>query len=150
MERGLYFYCMGRALQVALLMTAVAVAQESKPQQKPEQKTPPPKQQQQEEAPPEEDESLKPKEFSFNPLEAERDIRIGNYYFKRGRYPAALSRYQEATKWNPNMAEAYLHIGETAEKMKDKATAKQAYQKYIEMAPDSKDAERLKKKVGRS
>ena len=133
-------------LAVSLLAVGIAVAQEPKPQQK----TPPPKQQQQEEAPPEEDESLKPKEFSFNPLEAARDIRIGNYYFKRGRYPAALSRYQEATKWNPNMAEAYLHIGETAEKMKDKKTAKEAYQKYIEMAPDSKDAERLKKKIGGS
>jgi len=93
---------------------------------------------------------MKPKEFGFNPLEAERDVRIGNYYFKRKNYPAALSRYQEATKWNPNLAEAYLHIGETAEKMKDKATAKQAYGKYLELAPDSKDADRLKKKIGKS
>ena len=127
-----------------MLTMGIVLAQEPKPP-----KTPPPKeQQQQEEAPPEEDESLKPKVFSFNPLEAARDIRVGNYYFKRGKYPAALSRYQEATKWNPNMAEAYLHIGETAEKMKDKKTAKEAYKKYIEMAPDSKEAERLKKKVG--
>jgi len=137
---------MGAAwLLVGLLASGVAWGQNPKPE-----KTPPPTQQQQEEAPPEEDESLKPKEFAFNPLEAERDIRIGNYYFKRGKYPAALSRYQEATKWNPNMAEAYLHIGETAEKMKDKATAKQAYQKYLEIAPDSKDADRVKKKVGRT
>lgn len=119
--------------------------------QEPKQKKPPgAKQQQQEEAPPEEDESVKPKEFSFNPLEAEHDIRIGNYYFKRKNYPAALSRYEEATKWNPNLAEAYLRMGETAEKLKDKKTAKAAYQKYIELAPDSKDAERVKKKAGGS
>jgi tetratricopeptide (TPR) repeat protein len=128
-----------------LLICGGAWAQQSNP------KTPPPqKQQMQEEAPPEEDESLKPKEFSFNPLEAERDVRVGNYYFKRKNYPAALSRYQEATKWNPAYAEAYLRIGETAEKMKDKATAKEAYGKYIELAPDSKEAERLKKKIGKS
>jgi tetratricopeptide (TPR) repeat protein len=127
---------------LAVLLTSGLIAQEPK-----QQKTPPPKPQQQEEAPPEEDESLKPKVFSFNPLEADRDVRIGNYYFKRHNYPAALSRFQEAAKWNPNMADAYLHIGETAEKMKDKATAKQAYRKYLELAPDSKDAERLKKKV---
>lgn len=134
------------AASLVVLLTAGLIAQETK-----RQKTPPPKPpQQQEEAPPEEDESLKPKEFSFNPLEAERDIRIGNYYFKRGRYPAALSRYQEATKWNPNLAEPYLHIGETAEKMKDKKAANQAYRKYLEMAPDSKEAGRLKKKVGGS
>lgn len=114
------------------------------------QKTPPPSRTQQEEAPPEEDESLQPKQFAFNPIEAERDIRIGNYYFKRGKYAAAMSRYQEATKWNPGLAEPYLHIGETAEKMKDKAAAKEAYRKYLEMAPDSKEASHLKKKIGKS
>ncbi len=134
-----------RPWAVLFLICAALWAQDSK------QKTPPPpKDQKQEEAPPEEDEALKPREYSFNPLEAARDIRIGNYYFKRGRYPAALSRYQEATKWNPNMAEAYLRIGETAEKMKDKATAREAYRKYLDLAPDSKDAERLKKKIGKS
>jgi len=128
-----------------LLITGILWAQDDK------QKTPPPqKPEQQEEAPPEEDESLKPKVFSFNPLEAERDVRIGNYYLKRKNYPAALSRFQEATKWNPNMAEAYLLVGETAEKMKDKKTAKQAYQKYVELAPDSKEAERARKKAAGS
>ncbi len=133
-----------RQWAVLLLIGAALWAQDTK------QKTPPPKDQRQEEAPPEEDEALKPREYSFNPLEAARDIRIGNYYFKRGRYPAALSRYQEATKWNPNMAEAYLRIGETAEKMKDQTTAKEAYRKYLDLAPDSKDAGRLKKKIGKS
>jgi tetratricopeptide (TPR) repeat protein len=136
-----------RRILCTLLIAGPLLAQNA-----PEKTPAPAKNQQQkpqleEEAPPEEDESLKPKEFSFNPLEAERDIRVGNYYFKRKNYPAALSRYQEATKWNPTMAQAYLRIGETAEKMKDKATAKQAYSKYIELSPDSKEAERLKKKL---
>ena len=117
--------------------------------QDPKPKTPPPPPKQQEvQEPPEEDESLKPKEYGFNPLQADKDIRIGNYYFKNHNYRAALSRYQEASKWNPGLAEAYLRIGEAAEKMKDKATAKQAYLKYIELAPASKEAEQLKKTWG--
>ena len=119
------------------------------PKQEKKQQTPA-KQEEKEQIPPEEDDTAKPKEFGFNPIEAENDVRVGNYYFKRHNYPAALKRYQEATKWNPNLADAYLHIGETAEKMKDMKTAKEAYQKYIELAPDSKDAERLKKKIGSS
>jgi hypothetical protein len=43
-----------------------------------------------EQAPPEEDESLVPKEYSFNPLQASKEMRIGNYYFKRGKFRAAL------------------------------------------------------------
>ena len=116
--------------------------------QDPKPKTPPPPKQQEVQEPPEEDESLKPKEYGFNPLQADKDIRIGNYYFKNHNYRAALSRYQEASKWNPGLAEAYLRIGEAAEKMKDKATAKQAYLKYIELAPASKEAEQLKKTWG--
>jgi hypothetical protein len=36
--------------------------------------------------PEEEDESLKPKEYSFNPLQAEKEVRVGNFYFKKGSY----------------------------------------------------------------
>jgi tetratricopeptide (TPR) repeat protein len=127
---------------VISLTMGLLLAQDPKP------KTPPPPKEQQVQEPPEEDESLKPKEYAFNPLQAEKDIAIGNQYFKKHNYRAALSRYQEASKWNPGLAEAYLRIGEAAEKMRDKATAKQAYLKYIELAPDSKEAEQLKKTWG--
>lgn len=127
---------------VISLIVGMLPAQESKP------KTPPQPKQQQEQEPPEEDESFKPREYGFNPLKAQQDISIGNQYFKKHNYRAAFSRYEEATKWNPNLAEAYLRLGEAAEKLKDKAAAKQAYQKYIELAPDSKEAEQLKKTWG--
>jgi len=102
---------------------------------------------QQEQEPPEEDENLKPKEYAFNPLEAERDLKIGNYYFKKGNYKAAVSRFREATRWNPSYAEAYRRLGESEEKMKDQAAAQEAYAKYLELAPDAKDAGAIKKKL---
>jgi tetratricopeptide (TPR) repeat protein len=140
-SRGVREATMRWWLAISLTM-GILWAQDTKP------KTPPPPKEQQEQEPPEEDESLKPREYGFNPLKALQDVAIGNQYFKKHNYRAALSRYQEATKWNPNLAEAYLRLGEAAEKMKDKATAKQAYQKYIELAPDSKEAEQLKKTWG--
>jgi tetratricopeptide (TPR) repeat protein len=100
-----------------------------------------------EQEPPEEDESLKPKEYSFNPLEAERDLKIGSYYFKKGNYKAAASRFREATRWNPTYAEAFLRLGESEEKLKNKPAAQEAYGKYLELAPDAKDAEGIKKKL---
>ena len=36
--------------------------------------------------PPEEDEASKPKEYAFNPLQAEKEVTVGNYYFKKGSY----------------------------------------------------------------
>jgi tetratricopeptide (TPR) repeat protein len=106
-----------------------------------------PKAQPQEQEPPEEDESLKPKEYSFNPLEAEHDVQIGNYYFKKGNYKAALNRFREATRWNPNYAEAFLRLGDSEEKLRDKQAARQAYEKYLALAPEGKEAESVKKKL---
>lgn len=121
---------------LALVLAGALCAQEPK-------KPPEPKEQQ----PPEEDESIAPKEYSFNPLEAEHDLQIGNYYFKKGNYKAALGRFREATLWNPTNAEAFLRLGNSEEKLRDKPAALQAYAKYLELAPDGKEAEFVKKKL---
>jgi tetratricopeptide (TPR) repeat protein len=101
--------------------------------------------------PPEEDESVKPKVYTFDPLEADRNIRIGNFYMHRGRgndYRAALGRYEDATKYNPNSAEAFFKVGEAEEKLKNKDAAKIAFEKVIQLAPDSKLAHDARKKIG--
>ena len=100
-----------------------------------------------EEVPPEEDESLATKEYSFNPLEAQKDVTVGNYYFKKGSFRGAALRFREATKWNPGYAEAWLRLGDAAEKQKDDKTVKEAYAKYLELAPDAKNASEIRKKL---
>src|SRR5258708_1930327 len=123
-----------------LLLAGAVYAQEPK---KPAE--PPP--QAKEQLPPEEDEAIAPKEYSFNPLEAEHDVQIGNYYFKKGNYKGARSRFREATRWNPSSAEAFLRLGDSEEKLRDKPAARQAYAKYLELAPDGKEAPAVKKKL---
>ena len=54
--------------------------------------------------PPEEDKSIAVKEYAFNPLQAQKEIRTGNYYFKKGAFRAAAGRFEEATKWNERRA----------------------------------------------
>lgn len=100
--------------------------------------------------PPEEDESLKPKEYGFNPLQAAKEIKVGEFYFKKGNYKAAALRFDEATKWDPSSPEAFLKLGESLEKLKDAGGAKAAYRKYLELAPDAKNADAIRKKIQRS
>src|SRR5215469_5170865 len=100
-----------------------------------------------EEVPAEEDESLTVKEYSFNPLQAQKEVGVGNYYFKKGSYRAAALRFREATKWNAGDAEAWLRLGETAEKQKDAKTVKEAYAKYLELSPDAKNSAEIRKKI---
>ena len=100
--------------------------------------------------PPEEDESLKPRTYAFDPMASERCIRIGNFYMHKGTpsgYRAALGRYEDATKYNPTSAEAFFHVGEVEEKLKNKDAARLAFQKVLQLAPDSKLASEAKKKL---
>jgi len=100
-----------------------------------------------EQAPPEEDAIVGAKEYSFNPLQASKELRVGNYYYKQGKYRAASLRFLEATRWDTNLAEAYLRLGEAREKQHDRKGAAEAYAKYLEVAPDAKDAADVKKRL---
>lgn len=101
------------------------------------------------EMPPEEDKSDAPKVFSFNPVQSQREVSAGDFYFKKGNYTAAVSRYDEATKWNDGNAEAWLRLGEAEEKKSNASAARAAYQKYLEIAPTGKEAAEIKKRLAR-
>lgn len=98
--------------------------------------------------PPEEDETLKAKEYAFNPLQAEKEIKVGDFYFKKGSFKAAALRYEEATRWNPSSAEAFLKLGRAQQKLKNEKAALEAYRKYVALAPESKTAQELRKRFG--
>jgi len=139
-----------RELVLSMILAGALGAQQPKP---PESKDPNPKtrdskaQEPKVEEPPEEDESLAPKVYSFNPLQAAKEVRIGDYYFKKKSYKAAALRYREAARWNANLAEAWLKLGETNEKLRDPVGAREAYAKYVELAPDAKEADSIRKKL---
>jgi tetratricopeptide (TPR) repeat protein len=138
---------MSRWVFALLLSTLVALP--ARAQDQPKQAPKPPAQQPQtvEQEPPEEDANLKPEEYSFNPLQANKDMQIGTLYFKKHSYKASAGRFREATKWNPNLAEAWLRLGEAEEKRKNRADAKEAYAKYLELQPEAKDAAEIRKKI---
>lgn len=101
--------------------------------------------------PPEEDVNVeRKKEYAFNPLQASKEMKVGNFYMKKGSYRAAVKRFEEALKWDPNLAEAYLKLGEAYEKLGDSKAARDAWAKYIEAQPESKEAAALRRKLNKS
>jgi TolA-binding protein len=115
------------------------------PQNQPKQQPP-----EEEEMPPEEDESVAPEKFPLDPLESDRNIKVGNYYWHKGNYRAALQRYERATRYNPSSADAFFKVGEAEEKLKNKDAAKAAFERVIQIAPDSKTAHEAKRKLGKA
>lgn len=96
----------------------------------------------------EEDEDIvAPPEYVFNPIQAQKDLKIGDFYAKKGNYRAAAGRYLEATRWNPSFAEAYWKLGRAREKLKQPAEALEAYRRYIEVEPDGKLVRETRKRI---
>jgi tetratricopeptide (TPR) repeat protein len=97
----------------------------------------------------EEDEDIvTPTEYVFNPIQAKKDLKIGDFYAKKGSHRAAVGRYLEATKWNPGFAEAYWKLARSREKLDQLAQALDAYRKFVELAPDGKQAQEARKRIG--
>lgn len=98
--------------------------------------------------PPEEDVSLQPKtEYVLNPLQAEKELKIGNYYFKKGSFKAAARRYEEAVKWDPNSADGWYKLGEAQSKLGNDKAFREAWAKYLEVQPDGKYVASVKKRL---
>jgi len=99
--------------------------------------------------PPEEDASVAPRTYVLNPMESDRNIKVGDFYWHKNDFRAALNRYRDATRYNPSSPEAFFKVGEAEHKLKHKDEAKLAFQKVIQLAPDSKLAGEAKKKIGK-
>lgn len=96
----------------------------------------------------EEDEDIvAPTEYVFNPIQAKKDLKVGEFYAKKGNHRAAAGRYLEATKWNPGLAEAYWKLGRAREKLNQPTLALEAYRKYVELESDGKLVRETRKRI---
>jgi tetratricopeptide (TPR) repeat protein len=83
---------------------------------------------------------------------ASKSVEIGDFYLRRGKYKAALSRFQEALKTDPHYAPAYREMGKVYEKMGNPQKALDAYRKYLDELPSAQDAredKRIHKAIAR-
>ncbi len=96
---------------------------------------------------PDEEETAAEPEYTFNPLQAKKEMEVGNFYAKKGSWRAAAGRYERATKWQPDLAEAYYKLGMAREKLDQFGPALEAYRKFLELPDAGKRAAEVKKKI---
>ncbi len=101
------------------------------------------------EKPAEMEEAAPPKQYAYNPYQAEKEVEVGDFYMKKHNYTAAILRYQEATKWKPNWALPYLKMGQAYEKNEEARSAAEAYRKYLEMLPKDKRAKQIREEIAK-
>jgi tetratricopeptide (TPR) repeat protein len=143
----------GRVAVVFLTLAFAAVAPAQQPQPPKEQpkagaNLPPDENQvSPDQLPPEEDKANIQQQYSFNPVRSNKDVTVGEFYFKKGDFKAAAGRFREATKWNDGNAEAWLRLGDAEARMKDTKAAQEAWKKYLQLAPEAKNAAEVRKKL---
>ena len=76
----------------------------------------------------------------WNPMKALKDVEVGDYYFKRKNYRAALDRYKEALFYKDNDAIASFRLAQCEEKVGDKSEAKKYYEQYLKILPEGEFA----------
>jgi tetratricopeptide (TPR) repeat protein len=95
-----------------------------------------------------EEEAAEP-EYTFNPIQAKKEMEVGNFYFKKGSWRAAAGRYARATKWQPDLAEAWYKLAQAHEKLEQRREAVEAYRRFLELPGAEKRGPDVKKRIAR-
>jgi len=88
-----------------------------------------------------------PDQPTWDPLRAEKDLEVGQYYMKKGDVDAAIDRFQDATTAKPGYAIPFRFLGEAQEKKGLKRQAIKSYQRYLDLYPHAEDGDKIRKKI---
>jgi tetratricopeptide (TPR) repeat protein len=81
----------------------------------------------------------------FDPHRAAKDLEVGDFYFKKKNYAAALERYRESLFYKPNDAFANFRIAQALDKLSRTDEAIEHYEEYLRILPTGPQAEEAKK-----
>jgi len=85
----------------------------------------------------------------WDPHRAAKDIEVGDFYFKKKNYRAALDRYKEALTYKPNDAVAQFRLAECLDKTGNATEAITHYQEYLRVLPHGPFAAEAEKALDR-
>src|SRR6266568_7828719 len=85
----------------------------------------------------------------WNPHKALKDVEVGDFYFKRKNYRAALDRYREALYYKNNDAMATFRLAQCQEKLGQPDEARSNYEGYLKILPHGPFADEAQKAIER-
>jgi tetratricopeptide (TPR) repeat protein len=88
-----------------------------------------------------------PDQPAWDPLRAEKDLEVGQYYMKKGDLDAAIDRFQDATVAKPGYAIPFRYLAEAQDKKGLKKQAIKSYQRYLNLYPHAEDGDKVRKKI---
>ncbi|HVA62711.1 MAG TPA: hypothetical protein VNF74_03215 [Terriglobales bacterium] len=86
---------------------------------------------------------------SADPLIAGHDLDVGTFYYHRGDWVGALSRFQDAIYNDPHAPEAYCRAGDTEFKLKHGLRAQDDWRRCLQVAGEGKWAAYARKALAK-
>jgi tetratricopeptide (TPR) repeat protein len=83
----------------------------------------------------------------WDPLRAEKDMQVGQYYMHKGDMDAAIDRFEDATTAKPGYALPFRLLGEAQEKKGLKKQAIKSYKRYLDLYPHAEDKDKVQKRI---
>jgi tetratricopeptide (TPR) repeat protein len=85
----------------------------------------------------------------WDPHKAAKDVEVGDFYFKKKNYKAAIERYKDALIYKPNDAIAQFRLAESLDKTGKSGEAVEHYQEYLKILPHGPYSEDAQKALSR-
>jgi Tfp pilus assembly protein PilF len=82
-----------------------------------------------------------------NHASAEEDIEVGTFYMHKGDTDAAIPRFQDAVRKQPNLGKPRILLAEAYEKKGDNINAVKCYKAYLRAFPHAPDKKKIEKKI---
>jgi len=86
---------------------------------------------------------------AWDPHRAAKNVEVGDFYYRRKNYRAALDRYREALQWKPDDAIANFRMAEALEKLNRPDEARTHYEAYLKILPHGPLSEDAQKQLNR-
>jgi tetratricopeptide (TPR) repeat protein len=85
----------------------------------------------------------------WDPHKADHNVNVGDQYYRKKNYAAAISRYREALYWKNDDAIASFRLAHTLEEVGQYAEARKYYQLYLKILPQGEYAAESQKAIER-
>ena len=85
----------------------------------------------------------------WNPHQADKNVEIGDFYYKKSNYRAAEGRYQEALRYQWNHAEATYKLARSGRETGEAGRREKYYSTYLKILPNGPEAEKTQKALDR-
>jgi tetratricopeptide (TPR) repeat protein len=83
----------------------------------------------------------------WNPHKSDKNVEVGDFYFRRQNYEAAESRYREALYWMDNNAIASFRLAEVLEQLGRNQEAVKYYRQYLSILPQGSESKSARNQI---